>query len=142
MTQFTTGSQIGGCGNLDAKCICSNASFLSNIACCLASVCSAADQQAAVVYAKQLCTTQGVTVPDQVVCNSASGASSATSSATSAGSSAGSASGAVVASTTSTPVSTSTGSSATATLTKNAAIQKGVGGMSFVGGLAAAIALL
>lgn len=69
VTQFTTGSNIGGCPQLDVKCICSSEDFLSGIACCLASACSAADQKTAVQFAASLCQTQGVTVPSSVSCS-------------------------------------------------------------------------
>ncbi|RAL63131.1 hypothetical protein DID88_004213 [Monilinia fructigena] len=57
VTQYTSGSQIAGCANLDIACICSNDSFLSGIACCLAAACEAADEQIAVAYAQNLCKT-------------------------------------------------------------------------------------
>nr|UQJ82181.1 secretory protein [Falciphora oryzae] len=62
---------IGNCGR-DPKCICSNKSFIGDISCCLAKPggCSADDQKKAIAYAAQLCQANGVTVPDQVVCNS------------------------------------------------------------------------
>src|SRR5438045_2351647 len=151
VTQFTSGNSIGGCGSLDAKCICSNADFLSNIACCLANACDQADQQSAVTFAKQFCTTQGVTVPNAVVCNSASGSSGASStpassvsvasSAAPATSSVASAGSSVVASNTASVATVSSTSSAAATVT-NAATHNGAAGLSFVGGLAAAIVLL
>ncbi|EHK17428.1 uncharacterized protein TRIVIDRAFT_111486 [Trichoderma virens Gv29-8] len=75
VTQFTTGSSIAGCGQLDIKCICQNADFLSGIACCLASACDQSAQTQAVAYAKQICSSAGVSVPDQVVCNEKSSSS-------------------------------------------------------------------
>ncbi|KAB8302637.1 hypothetical protein EYC80_006005 [Monilinia laxa] len=69
VTQYTSGSQIAGCANLDIACICSNDSFLSGIACCLAAACEAADEQIAVAYAQNLCKTSGVTdLPSMVSC--------------------------------------------------------------------------
>ncbi|KAK0717903.1 hypothetical protein B0T26DRAFT_751900 [Lasiosphaeria miniovina] len=41
---------IGNC-NLDAKCICSDKDFISNISCCVAGACNPADQQSAVAFA-------------------------------------------------------------------------------------------
>jgi cobalamin biosynthesis Mg chelatase CobN len=146
---FTSGNQIGTCGNLDIQCICSNSSFLSSIACCLASACDAADQQAAVAYAKQICTTAGVTVPNAVSCVSSSTTATATSAVSSAGSPTGPSTGTSVASSTSTAEASATSASATsasatsASATKNAGIQNAAGaGMSFAGGLAAVFALL
>ncbi|RFU36122.1 hypothetical protein B7463_g240, partial [Scytalidium lignicola] len=69
VTQFTSGSSIGGCSGIDIACICSSPSFLSNIACCLAGACNQADQVAATNFAQSLCKTAGVTnLPDAVSC--------------------------------------------------------------------------
>lgn len=68
VSNFTTGQEIGGCNSLDIKCICSQQTFLSDIACCLAGACDAADQQTAIGYAQNICGTAGVTVPSSVVC--------------------------------------------------------------------------
>ncbi|KKP03014.1 hypothetical protein THAR02_04893 [Trichoderma harzianum] len=76
VTQFTTGTSIAGCGQLDIACICKNADFLSGIACCLASSCDQAAQTQAVNYAKQICSSAGVSTPDSVVCNEKSSSSS------------------------------------------------------------------
>ncbi|KAL2153019.1 hypothetical protein VTH82DRAFT_4174 [Thermothelomyces myriococcoides] len=77
-------SSIGDCGRGDVKCICSNKSFLSDIACCLADDCSPQDQERAVDAARDLCSGFGVTdLPDEVTCSSAS-SSAASSSATGA----------------------------------------------------------
>lgn len=35
----------GGCNVLQVKCICSNTSLLSDLACCVSKKCSAADQE-------------------------------------------------------------------------------------------------
>ncbi|ERS97009.1 uncharacterized protein SPSK_02751 [Sporothrix schenckii 1099-18] len=80
--KFLTGG-IGNCGS-DAKCICSDKSFLSDIACCLAAPggCDAADQSSAVVFASQLCAAQGVTVPSAVTCTSTAGGSGTAATAT------------------------------------------------------------
>ncbi|KAL6904353.1 hypothetical protein GGI43DRAFT_317657 [Trichoderma evansii] len=72
VTKFTTGTQIGGCKQLDIGCICGNADFLNGIACCLASACSKSDQNTAISFAQQICSSSGVTVPDQVVCKDSS----------------------------------------------------------------------
>ncbi|KAI0542872.1 hypothetical protein GGR58DRAFT_496336 [Xylaria digitata] len=69
VTEFTTGNQIGDCARLDAKCICASDSFISGIACCLASVCNADEQNQAVDFARSFCSTQGVTdLPQSVTC--------------------------------------------------------------------------
>ncbi|KAM0446691.1 hypothetical protein ACHAPV_003115 [Trichoderma viride] len=85
--KFTTGTAIGGCQQLDIACICKNADFLNGIACCLADACSKSDQDKAISYAQQICSTAGVTTPDTVVCkDSSSQTGSATASDSSASS--------------------------------------------------------
>jgi hypothetical protein len=94
--QYTTGGGVAGCGQLDIKCICSNQNFLSGIACCLEEKCDTEGKDAAVKYAKQICSTAGVKdLPDDVKCDksaasgsasSATGATTPTSSAASAAS--------------------------------------------------------
>ncbi|KAM0427525.1 hypothetical protein ACHAPT_007485 [Fusarium lateritium] len=66
--KYTTGKGIAGCGQFDFKCICSNESFLDSIACCLEDECDDKGKDAAVDYAKKICSTSGVKVPDEVVC--------------------------------------------------------------------------
>ncbi|KAI8691007.1 hypothetical protein LRP88_08284 [Fusarium phalaenopsidis] len=66
--KYTTGKGIAGCGQFDFKCICSNESFLDGIACCLEDECDEKGKEAAVDYAKKICSTSGVEVPDEVVC--------------------------------------------------------------------------
>jgi hypothetical protein len=61
VTEFTSGSQIGGCSNINAVCICSNSNFINQIACCLAGACDTADQEAATQYALNFCKAAGVT---------------------------------------------------------------------------------
>ncbi|KAK4085309.1 uncharacterized protein Triagg1_299 [Trichoderma aggressivum f. europaeum] len=75
VVQFTTGTSIAGCGQLDIACICKNADFLNGIACCLVSSCDKDAQTQAVNYAKQICSSAGVSTPDQVVCNEKSSSS-------------------------------------------------------------------
>jgi len=151
--QYTSGSSIAGCNNLDASCICANQSFISNIACCLVSVCSEADQQAATAYADQLCKANGVIVPTAVSCTSSiitSTTSTPSSTATAAGSTTSSSSGSAssqAATHTSSYSSSSTGSSTSSSTagaaTKNAGTQNVAGlGAGILGGLAAAAALL
>ncbi|PTB66993.1 hypothetical protein BBK36DRAFT_1168507 [Trichoderma citrinoviride] len=82
VTKFTTGNSIAGCGQLDIACICKNADFLNGIACCLTSACDKDGQDQAVQYAKQICSSAGVSTPDNVVCNENSSSSAAESSAT------------------------------------------------------------
>lgn len=150
VTRYTSGSEIGGCTNLDVACICSNSSFLSGIACCLADACEAADEATAVAYAQNLCRTAGVTnLPSAVSCAStaSSTASGASSSATGASSSTTSGSaGATTTSGTSTASgagvsgsSTGTSPSASASAADNAGLQKEIGGAALFGGLAAAM---
>ncbi|KAK1241436.1 hypothetical protein MKX08_001410 [Trichoderma sp. CBMAI-0020] len=72
VTKFTTGTAIGGCQQLDIGCICKNADFLNGIACCLADACSKSDQDKAVSFAQQICSSAGVSTPDTVVCKDSS----------------------------------------------------------------------
>ncbi|KAF5616651.1 cell wall protein [Fusarium sp. NRRL 52700] len=84
VTKYTTGGGIAGCGQLDVKCICSNKDFLSGIACCLEDKCDASGKEAAVKYAKQICSTAGVTnLPDEVTCDKNAASGTPTSSASS-----------------------------------------------------------
>ncbi|KAF7526361.1 hypothetical protein G7054_g10791 [Neopestalotiopsis clavispora] len=141
VTQFTTGDNIGGCPQINAQCICSQQSFISGIACCLADVCSAADQQAAVDYAVKFCGSFGVTVPSAVSCTStatATGTSTADSSSTGSVTSTGTA-GSVT-----TTATTGTAASATAasTTSQNAGSSGSSGSVGIVGGLAAAVLAL
>ncbi|KAH8792318.1 hypothetical protein F5882DRAFT_487811 [Hyaloscypha sp. PMI_1271] len=71
VVQSTSGSTTGSCNSADVACICSNSGFLSNLACCLAGVCSQADQQAAITYTQNVCAANGVTnLPSVVSCSS------------------------------------------------------------------------
>jgi cobalamin biosynthesis Mg chelatase CobN len=88
ISKYTTGDGIAGCGQLDIKCICSNDDFLNGIACCLKDKCDTAGQAAAVKYAQQICSTAGVTVPDEVTCKESSSSASASASSASASASA------------------------------------------------------
>ncbi|KIN02449.1 hypothetical protein OIDMADRAFT_18318 [Oidiodendron maius Zn] len=165
LTQYTTGGQIAGCNKIDIKCICSNKDFLSGIACCLASSCSPADQEAAVQYAESLCSTNGVTnLPPSVTCDStasstptsaASSSSQSSSteatttnaSATSTGTTAATTSPGVTAASTSASSSTgaassSSSASASPTSTNVAALNVAGLGAGLVGGLAAVAAFL
>ncbi|KAI5196801.1 hypothetical protein E4T39_07620 [Aureobasidium subglaciale] len=66
--------------NLDPKCICADASFISTISCCVSTACDAAGQLAALTYAGQICAPAGVTnLPTAASC--ASGSASGTSAA-------------------------------------------------------------
>ncbi|KAI8956341.1 hypothetical protein F4801DRAFT_12956 [Xylaria longipes] len=123
LAEFTTGSQIGDCARLDAKCICANNAFINGIACCLAGVCDADDQKKAVDFARSFCSTQGVTdLPQSVTCASTSGTTTPTTG----------------------PASTTTSTTIpAATVTPNAGSPAGlVSGAGFYGGLLAALAML
>ncbi|KAI1826498.1 hypothetical protein F4861DRAFT_497461 [Xylaria intraflava] len=121
LAEFTTGNQIGNCARLDAKCICASSSFISGIACCLAGVCDTSDQQQAINFAHNFCSTQGVTnLPQSVTCTSMPASNSTATSATSA------------------PTSTAT---PTATVTPNAGCALG-SSANVYGGLLAALAML
>lgn len=79
--QYTTGNEIADCNALDIACICSNDEFLNGIACCLEDACDEEGKDAAVAYARQICSTQDIEVPGEVVCRNPSGSGSDTSSA-------------------------------------------------------------
>ncbi|KIH93672.1 hypothetical protein SPBR_04446 [Sporothrix brasiliensis 5110] len=154
--KFLTGG-IGNCGS-DAKCICSDKSFLSDIACCLAAPggCDAADQSSAVVFASQLCAAQGVTVPSAVTCTSTAGgsgsgtvatATTTTGSGTPTETSGAAASKTESTSTTATGATTSPATTAAAGTTSskstNYAPRESAGvGAGLLGGVVAALALL
>lgn len=40
-------SDFGGCNQIDVKCICANSDLISNLACCVSTACSQADQESA-----------------------------------------------------------------------------------------------
>ncbi|POS78709.1 hypothetical protein DHEL01_v202893 [Diaporthe helianthi] len=130
-SQFFSGGSYGGCGT-DPKCICQNQDFIGNVACCLIGACGEADQQSAIDFAQQICSANGVDVPDQVSCRTASGAS-ATPTATPTGSSS-----------SATATATGTGASASATSSGTTASQAWAPrqtaalGLELLGGLAAA----
>ncbi|KAH8758331.1 hypothetical protein F5883DRAFT_150127 [Diaporthe sp. PMI_573] len=134
-SRFFSGGSYAGCGT-DPKCICANQDFLGNVACCLVGACSEADQQSAITFAQQICSANGVDVPDQVSCSTASGASATATGTPNGSSSSGSA--------------TATGASASATTSSGttaaqawAPRQTAALGMELFGGLAAAgLALL
>ncbi|CAI6053249.1 unnamed protein product [Clonostachys chloroleuca] len=144
LVQYTTGTQIANCAQLDIKCICSNTEFLDGIACCLDKDCDAAGKSAAVTFAKQICSTASVTIPDQVVCKSGSSTTSGSASASSSGSASASASGSASTSGASNTATTTTQS--TSTTTNSASQQSGTGAASgltpFSGSIGAALALL
>lgn len=122
LAEFTTGSQIGDCARLDAKCICASDTFISGIACCLAGVCDADAQAQAVDFARTFCSTQGVTdLPQSVTCATASGTGTPTAA----------------------PTSTAVTTTPSASVTPNAAPAAGPGrGASLCGGLLAALVML
>ncbi|CAM1506852.1 Fc.00g064930.m01.CDS01 [Cosmosporella sp. VM-42] len=68
LNEYTSGNNIAGCKNGAVKCICENDDFLDGIACCLDQRCDEKGKAAAVKFAQQICSTAGVTVPDEVVC--------------------------------------------------------------------------
>ncbi|EAQ88302.1 predicted protein [Chaetomium globosum CBS 148.51] len=83
-TKFLQGG-IGNCGK-DIECICRNDTFLGEIACCLADVCSEADQKAAVVAAAGICDAVGVSdLPTEVACATAASSTGPAASTTASG---------------------------------------------------------
>ncbi|KAK7424927.1 hypothetical protein QQX98_000203 [Neonectria punicea] len=150
ITQYTTGDGIAGCGQLDIKCICSNSDFLDGIACCLDDACDDSGKAAAVKYAQQICSSSGVTVPDEVVCKdsasskSASASASAIASSKSASESAASetaseASSSVSAATTTAEAAGSGTPSATETVATATVSTDAAAGLSSAGGLLGAV---
>jgi len=51
-----------GCAVTDFHCICTASSFLAGVESCISTACSAADQEATLQYAEQLCGSVGVTI--------------------------------------------------------------------------------
>ncbi|OAA72392.1 Extracellular membrane protein, 8-cysteine region, CFEM [Cordyceps fumosorosea ARSEF 2679] len=82
--KFLTGSNIAGCSLLDYKCVCSNESFINQIACCIAPVCDDKGKSDTIALANKLCKAFDVNLPTAVTCNTA--AATSTGSATSSGS--------------------------------------------------------
>ncbi|KAI9724384.1 MAG: hypothetical protein M1812_000452 [Candelaria pacifica] len=82
------GSSFGGCKLGDIACICSNKDYLGSIACCISDKCSDAEKKATIAFATSLCSSAGVTVPQEATCSTATGsASTATNTAASNGTS-------------------------------------------------------
>ncbi|CAK7219884.1 hypothetical protein SBRCBS47491_004002 [Sporothrix bragantina] len=155
--KFLTGG-IGNCGS-DAKCICSDKDFLSDIACCLAApgACDTADQSSAVVFASQLCAAQGVTgLPSAVTCTSTASGSTGTAAATTTsgsgtakettaantGSTTGTGTAATTDTTTGTTTSATGAAATTSSSTSNPAPRESAGVAGLIGGVVAALAML
>ncbi|KAL2159445.1 hypothetical protein VTH06DRAFT_2450 [Thermothelomyces fergusii] len=138
-TSFLRG---GDCGT-DPKCICSDKSFLSDIACCLADDCSAEDQERAVSFALSFCRNNGVTdLPSSVSCATAAPSTTATSGASASSSSA----AATEAESTTTAASSGSASAPTSSATETSSNigprQTAAVGLGAIGGIIAAAALL
>ncbi|OBT93391.1 hypothetical protein VE01_08731 [Pseudogymnoascus verrucosus] len=144
VTQFTSGSSIAGCNNLNTNCICSNKDFLSNIACCLIDKCDEAGRNAAIAYAKSICATADppVEVPSEVVCNSSSSSSKGTAATTGASTTGGSTTGGTTQAPTTGTTSTPTSAAQTSSSSGAAMVNMGSSGMGLAGGFAAALVLL
>jgi cobalamin biosynthesis Mg chelatase CobN len=82
VNEYTNGNKIAECGQLDIKCICSNQEFLDGIACCLEDACDQEGRDQAVAFARQICSTEDVEVPEDVVCKRSSSSASEESSGT------------------------------------------------------------
>ncbi|RLL94530.1 hypothetical protein CFD26_101060 [Aspergillus turcosus] len=155
--QCATGSIPANCG-INVQCICSDASFISGISCCILNTCPPDEQQAAVQFANQICRTAGVTnLPQSPSCASATQSATGTSSATSSGSSTNTATHesnttsqsstasptAATATTSTTSSTTSSAASAASTSTGAAGAQhKDIGLLAAAGAAAAAFGLL
>ncbi|KAF2280828.1 uncharacterized protein EI97DRAFT_428922 [Westerdykella ornata] len=82
------GRNTGNCGALDIKCICGNSTLIEGLSCCVASTCNSQDQNTTIMFAKNLCEANGVTVPTSASC-AASSPTSTGGSATQSGQSSG-----------------------------------------------------
>ncbi|ROW00962.1 hypothetical protein VSDG_02701 [Cytospora chrysosperma] len=146
-TEQFSGGSYGDCGT-DPACICADPEFISTISCCLVDACNAADQQAAISFAQQMCAANGVTVQSTVSCataaatgTSAAGSSSAASSSSAPASTTGTGSVASTAAS-STAAASGTGTAAATAASSAASVawaprQTAAMGVEFLGGLAA-----
>ncbi|OJJ47456.1 hypothetical protein ASPZODRAFT_24385 [Penicilliopsis zonata CBS 506.65] len=137
------------CSLIDIKCICESGTFITDIACCVASSCDSADQEKTIEYADELCGSAGVSdLPQSATCattanstttastSGASGVSSSNTTVSSTTTASGSSSNtAQTASSASTASATSTGGAAPVSMNKEMVI---VG----VAGVLAALALV
>lgn len=69
---------MAGCSSLDAKCICSNDTFIQNITCCISEACDTDDRNTAIKAATDLCSSVGVDVPTSVTCTNGTSTSTIT----------------------------------------------------------------
>ncbi|PWY76379.1 hypothetical protein BO94DRAFT_538240 [Aspergillus sclerotioniger CBS 115572] len=84
-----TGAIPKSCSAIDVSCICSNASFITSISCCVATACSEQDQKSAITFAQQICSGAGVTdLPQNAGCTSGSTTTATGQSTTNTGASA------------------------------------------------------
>ncbi|KND95257.1 hypothetical protein TOPH_00041 [Tolypocladium ophioglossoides CBS 100239] len=132
VAKYVTGSGVAGCMAADIGCVCRNKDFLNSIACCLASVCSQADQDKTVQFATQLCSASGVQVPSKVECNNGASSSGSTSGS-------GSASSTAASKTTGTAASGSASGTATGASHTSSSTGAAVPVVGSVGGLAGAV---
>ncbi|KAL2130669.1 hypothetical protein VTI74DRAFT_6109 [Chaetomium olivicolor] len=134
---------IGNCSNGDVACICKNKEFLGSIACCLAGVCSQADQNQAVGFASRLCVGVGVTdLPTAVSCTkSATSTHAATSSAAETPNTAATSAAATTRAQTTSNAAANT-ATATTTSTNFGPRPTAAAGLGAIGGIMAAVALL
>lgn len=137
MLKYTTGNAIAGCKNGNVKCICENEDFLNGIACCLTDACDDAGKAAAVKFAQQICSTAGVTVPEEVTCNNSSATESAAASASASSSSA----AAAASGTTASEAAAGTASAPAVSSTSPAAAA-GLGGAGVGGAVGAVLAMM
>ena len=136
MTEFVTAGAIAGCGAYDAKCICENNDFISEISCCLIDSCNDPEEQERTIrFAHEICASVDVTgLPDEVVCKE-SAASSA--SATDA-----SASDTAAAATSESPSNTADAGESEESESPNAGPAATMAPVGILGGLIAAVAML
>ncbi|EGP86250.1 unnamed protein product [Zymoseptoria tritici ST99CH_1A5] len=73
----------GGCTSLDIKCICTQGSFIADLACCVSTKCDAAGQEATIQFANAICGSEDAAsaLPTTATCASTA-ASSGTAAAT------------------------------------------------------------
>ncbi|KJY02068.1 hypothetical protein TI39_contig262g00023 [Zymoseptoria brevis] len=73
----------GGCTSLDIKCICTQGTFIADLACCVSTKCDAAGQEATIQFANAICGSENAAgaLPTTATCASAA-ASTGTAAAT------------------------------------------------------------
>ncbi|KAF2725671.1 hypothetical protein K431DRAFT_309274 [Polychaeton citri CBS 116435] len=138
---------LGGCGQINYDCICTNTALLSQLSCCVSQNCNQEDQDATIKFAQDICGSNANTSALPTTATCASSTASPSSSASSNGASSSSPSsqsvsttGLAAAATSASGSASSTSSTAEAASTDNAAsgLEAGVAAAAAVAGLLAA----